>query len=263
MTTRHTIDPELFLNAYLFESVELGKDEDFLKENAYAQYRKSLIMSALSSVIFRGQEVLQVGVQDADFLKLVAQQKPAELYGVGLFPPLIEQAEEVLKDDSINLSLFQGKNITFPKGAFDNVFTADFLQQYADSKVLSKIMYGLSSVVRDYLILVEDTRTEYLKTPYYRGREVSFYQDYFEKRGFKLIQVSHYSTKITDKMRQKLREKYNPPEGRYFGAPLSAEARKHEKKWLPFTKKLDSLFKDNNGLTKMVFKKEKEEIQYY
>jgi hypothetical protein len=253
----------MFLHSYLFDSVEMGKNEDYLAQDAYALYRKSLITTALSSVIWRGQEVLQVGVQHPDFLKFIAKQKPAELYGTGLFPPLIDKAEEALAEESINLSVFQGKNITFPKGAFDNVFTADFLQQYADSKTLNKILYGLSSVARDYLILVEDTQTEYLKTPFYRGREVSFYQDYFEKRGFKLIQVSHYSTKITDKLRQKLRNKYNPPAGRFYGAPLTTEAKKIEQKWLPYTKKLDGLFRDSNGLTKMVFKKKKEEIQYY
>ncbi|MFT4760008.1 MAG: hypothetical protein ACI9XO_003337 [Paraglaciecola sp.] len=263
MTTQHTIDPSLFLHSYLFDSVELGKNEDYLAQDAYAQYRKSLIAAALSSVIWRGQEVLQVGVQHADFLKLIANQQPAELYGVGLFPPLIDQAEETLAEESVNLSVFQGKNITFPKDAFDNVFTADFLQQYADSKTLNKILYGLSSVVRDYLILVEDTRSEYLKTPFYRGREVGFYQDYFEKKGLELIQVSHYSTKMTDKFRQKLRDKYNPPQGRIFGAPLTAEAKKVEKKWLPYVQKLDGIFREDNGLTKMVFKKTREEIQYY
>ena len=263
MTTQHKIDPSTFLHSYLFESVELGKDANFLQNDGYAAYRKSLIQSALSSVLFRGQETLQVGVQQADFLKLVAQQHPAELYGLGLFPPLMDRAEEELKDYKVNLSLFEGQNITFPKGAFDNVFTADFLQHYADSKVLTKILYGLSSIVRDYLILIEDTRDEYLKTPFYRGREVSFYTDYLEKRGFTLIQLSHYSTKMTDKMRQKLREKYNPPEARFFGAPLSLEAKKQEQKLLPYTKKLDSFIRDSNGLTKMVFKKNQDEIQYY
>lgn len=263
MTTQHTIDASLFLHSYLYDSVEMGKNEDYLMKDAYALYRKSLIAAALSSVIWRGQEVLQVGVQHADFLKLIAQQKPAELYGTGLFPPLIGKAEEELANESINLSVFQGKNITFPKGAFDNVFTADFLQQYADSKILTKILYGLSLIARDYLILVEDTQTEYLKTPFYRGREVSFYQNYFEKRGFEMIQVAHYSTRITDKMRQKLRDKYNPPSGRFLGAPLTTEAKKIEKKWLPYTKKLDGFFRDANGLTKMVFKKKREEIQYY
>lgn len=263
MREQHTIDASMFLHSYLYDSVEMGKNEDYLAQDAYALYRKSLIAQALSSVIWRGQEVLQVGVQHADFLKLVAQQKPSELYGVGLFPPLIEKAEEVLADESPNLSVFQGKNVTFPKNAFDNVFTADFLQQYADSKTLNKILYGLSAVARDYLILVEDTREEYLKTPFYRGREVSFYQDYFEKRDFKLVQVSHYSTKITDKMRKKLRDKYNPPEARFFGAPLATAAKKIEKKWLPYTQKLDGVFRDANGLTKMVFKKKQEEIQYY
>lgn len=263
MTLEHKIDPSTFLHSYLFESVEFGKDADFFKSDAYATYRKSLIASALSSVPFRGQDTLQVGVQHADFLKLVAQQRPSELYGIGLFPPLMDRAKDDFENTPTNLSLFAGQNITFPKGAFDNVFTADFLQQYSDSKVLKKILYGLSSIVRDYLILIEDTQETYLKTPFYRGREVGFYQEYFEKRGFTLIQLQTYSTKITDKMRQKLREKYNPPEGRYFGAPLNLEAKKQERKLLPYTKKLDAFFKSNNGLTKMVFKKNQEEIQYY
>jgi len=263
MRNLHTINPDDFLHPYLFDSIELGKDRSFFQKNGYAQYRQSLLKKALSGTVFRGQEVLQVGVQNPEIVKFIARQKPAELYGLGLFPPLLEKTEELLGDFKTNLTPFDGTNVTFPAGAFDIVFTADFLQHYSDSKVMRKVLYGISQCARDYIVFVEDIAEEYIKTPFYRGRELGFFKDYFEKRGFKLIQNQLFPTRATDYFRQYLRDKYNPPKGRFLGAPLSKEAEKLEQKYLKFVQKLDGFAGGKDGLTKLVFKKINEEIDVF
>lgn len=263
MRKQHSINPELFLHPYLFDSIELGKDLSFFDKNAYANYRQSLILKALSGVVFRGQEVLHVGVQNPEIFRFIALQKPAELYGLGLFPPLLEATQEILGDFPATLTAFDGKNVTFPPGSFDITVTTDFLQHYTESKIMKKVLYGIGQSARDYLVFIEDTAEDYLKTPFYRAREVDFFVAHFEKRGYELIQNELYPTRATDYFRQYLRDKYNPPQGRVEGAPLSKKAQEIERKYLKYVQKLDAFAGGKNGLTKLVFKKSKEEIEVF
>ena len=263
LVNKHKIDKEVFLEPFLLRSIR-GFEEGLLNVNtSFEKYQQELITKALQSLPIKDMDVLEVGTQSGIYLKSIAPKKPRELYGAALFPPLMQQAETLLGETKANLGLFNGKMLTYPHNSFDLVFTAGFLQNYADSKAMKKILYDIGNISRAFVVIIEELRTNYLKTDYYRGREPDYFINHFESMNYKLLGRSHYPTKATELFRDYLMQQYNATNQQILGCPLSKQALAVAKQWLPYVKKLDGMLGGKDGITKLIFKKESSEEVYY
>jgi ubiquinone/menaquinone biosynthesis C-methylase UbiE len=240
-------------------------------------YRKEKLIKLLNlRRLAEGRSVLEVGCGIGDLLKEIAKYRPRELYGVDSSKKMVAYAREFLKDEKVDVQVANMFRLPFPEKSFDLVVVMDEFQYLRDGKEMEKLMYEVTRVARQWVVLVEETAPEPLQKEQYLARTIQQYQDEMRKKRFHLRSVDLLDIAATSYVYTSRRNPWHwvrwvfSPLLYLLGFPSSvmkmpsdaAEvpdselAIKLQALTLPLTTSFDSVFRKVEGTTVMRFERE-------
>lgn len=244
----------------------------------FDQYRRQKLIKMLNlGELAGGKSVLEVGCGIGDVLLEVSKFKPKELYGVDSSEEMIGLARQFLEGVKVDLWINRSHRLPFPEKSFDVVIVMFELQYLANEKALEKMIYEITRVSRQWVVLVEETSPKAIVTEDHISRPVEFYKAEFGKKKFHLRKTTYLDESAS---RFFFTGEVNPLHWiRWLLSPLlylmgfpkswmkpptgkmeqfdSGFAMFLQKMALPLTSGLDELFSSGKGITAMRFERER------
>ena len=160
-------------------------------------YHRSKLIKMLKIKSLAGKSVLEVGCGIGDVLLEISKAKPKELFGVDASEWAIMNAKQLLQGVPVDLSVVDGLRLPFPEKSFDTVLVMYELQHFGDKRDLEKVIYEVSRVSRQWVVLVEHTAQKEVATEHYIARPVEFYKEAFRKPNFHLRKIEYLHMNAT------------------------------------------------------------------
>lgn len=240
-------------------------------------YRKEKLIKLLNlRQLAEGRSVLEVGCGIGDLLKEIARYKPRELYGVDSSKKMVAYAQEFLREEKVDVQVANVFHLPFPEKSFDLVVVMDEFQYVKDNKQLEKLMYEVTRVARQWVILVEETAPEPMQKEHFIARTIEQYKTEMHKKRFHLRSVDILDIAATSYVYTSRRNPWHwvrwvfSPLLYLLGFPSSVMkiptneevvpdsdlAKKLQALTLPFATSLDNVFRKVEGTTVMRFERE-------
>ncbi|PLX10144.1 MAG: hypothetical protein C0597_17310 [Marinilabiliales bacterium] len=228
-------------------NVIAGDDEPFYR------YKRKEFLALLNTVNFRDKKVLELGCGPGGNLQVIWQKSPSRLVGADISEDMIKLSREKLPKE-IELVKIDGTTLPFKDKEFDYVFTATVLQHNTDEKMLKEIMAEICRVSNDKVYLFERIEKQIKGDELCYGRPVEYYEEICKSHGFKLTVTEFINIRVSYFVCGIIRKVFSP-KTRQEGEPLTKMAIFLQKMKLPFTSKLDKIFKSKKDVAKMHFER--------
>ncbi len=248
-----------------------------IPQTPYDLYRRNKLIKLLKmNELVEFRSVLEIGCGVGDLLLEISKFNPRELYGVDGDPEMIGMAEKFLAGVKVDLMVSDVRRLPFPEKSFDVVVLMFELQHILNEKELDKVVYEVSRLSRQWVVLVEDTSPVEKRETGYVRRPVEVYKELFKKKRFYLRKTDFLDVSASQYV---FTGKSNPWHWiRWLLSPLLylmgfpkewmrlpiAESELPESKFalllqklsLPFMTSLDEIVKTGSGTTVMRFERE-------
>jgi ubiquinone/menaquinone biosynthesis C-methylase UbiE len=231
------------------QSKTLAGDDD-----PYYQYKRRKFLSLLKKIIFFKKKVLELGPGPGGNLLEVYKLRPGELHGVDISEEMIQIADEVIKDTTIQLQKGDGKKIPYPDNYFDLCYTATVLQHITNESMLGNTIREMCRVTKKDIYLFEKIEKKIKGTELCLGRPVKYYQSLFQMEGFNLRGTEFLNIQISYWVCGVIRKTFNSKK-RKEAEKESTISNFFQKMILPVTIKLDMIFKKKRELAMLHFSK--------
>lgn len=237
------------INARADQNVIAGDDEP------YYHYKREKFLKLLKSLDFKDLSVLELGSGPGGNLKEICPAKPARLVGVDISQDMIDLASKNVQCEGLELVKIDGQGIPFADQTFDLCFTATVLQHNSDHQMMETILKDLCRVSKKYVVLFEHIDQSGISgDDLMRGRPVQVYADICKAYGFELVKKDFININVSYFVCGAIRKLLNP-KTRQEGEPLTPFSIWLQNFTLLFTKPLDTVFRSERDLGKLVFKR--------
>ncbi|MEO7984235.1 MAG: class I SAM-dependent methyltransferase [Bacteroidota bacterium] len=230
------------------ESLVAGDDEPFYR------YKKNKFLRLLAAVNFTNKKVLEVGSGPGGNLLEIYKQGPALLFGIDISKEMTRLSEKNIDNKSITVLKTNGTDLPFADQYFDIIITATVLQHITDDLVLTTLIKNMCNVAASEIYIFERIERRKKMSESNTGRTINEYASFFEDNNFYLNNVKFaylHSSYMACGIVRKILTKRNRKEGE----AISSLAGAIQKIILPFTKKLDNIFKRKRDLAMLHFKR--------
>lgn len=220
------------------------------------RYARDKVMEHFCAIDVSGKDVMEIGSGSGLNLRLLDERRPRSITAVDVSENMLSLAKERMRT-AVSPTRFlhiDGRSIPLKDSSIDVIFTVTVLQHNSDLPALQSLMGEMARLARQRICLFEDTSPLERGTPEYMMRPPSFYREFFESRGFHLVESRYISIFFT----QKLFSLFNRLTGLYRkkeGAATSPLAKLLYYPFLPLTSLLDRIFVRTEGNTMMIFER--------
>lgn len=246
-------------------------------QSPFDKYYRDKLLKNLNLKEVEGNSILEVGCGIGDLLKMAAQYRPKEIFGVDNELEALEVARNYLSDIDCDLSLACIDKLPFPDQSFDYVF-AVFEMQYLPDGNLEAAVNEICRVSRQWVILVEETAMEKEEEEGIIYRPIQTYKSSFRKFAFHLRETKYLDVAFSRTIFRNKRSPWlwvrwvfspllflmgfpaswmNFPSGKEEEVPTNKFALFLQKLTLPLTSGLDDVFTAGKGVAIMRFERER------
>ena len=131
------------------------------------------------------KSVLEVGCGLGDLLIEMSKYRPKELYGVDGDPELVEQAQKYVEGTGAEVIEADVRDLPFPEKSFDVVLVMYELQHLYDKHELADVIWEVTRVSRQWVILVEMTAPERIEKEDLTLHPVEYYKEKFKEYAYR------------------------------------------------------------------------------
>lgn len=220
------------------------------------RYVRARFVKEFTSVPVEGKDVMEVGSGSGLNLQLLEQGSARSITAVDVSERMLVLAKENMRNARARTQFLHidGRIIPLPNASVDYVFTVTVLQHNSDPAQLETLMGEIARIARERIYLFEDTARTARGTPEYMLRPVDFYRNFFEGRGYRMIEKRVISLFVTQKVFSLL----NRITGLYSkkeGAATAKFSALLQYPFMPVTALLDRIIRWSEGNTMIVFER--------
>ncbi|TVQ44504.1 MAG: class I SAM-dependent methyltransferase [Saprospirales bacterium] len=230
------------------EGTEIAGDDE-----PYYRYKRNEFLKLLKSINFEQKKVLEIGCGPGGNLIEISNLNPSKLIGVDISSEMVDLARRNLPEN-IKVLKTNGTKLAFQDKSFDVAFTATVLQHNTNEKKLLELISEICRVSSERVFLFERIEKNVHGSELCLGRPISYYSKIMNKNGFDLVHKEHINIRISYYVCGAIRKLLNP-RTRKEGQPLNKISIILQNLTLPFTKKLDKIFKSDYDIAKLEYKK--------
>lgn len=223
-------------------------------DSPFYRYKRKKFLSMLSTLDFKGKNVMELGSGPGGNIKEILKFNPATITGADISQNMIDLASSHLKDPSVSFKKINGEVLPFEDGHFDIVFCATVLQHNTDDDMMRKILKELARVSGDKVYLFERIESNLKGDDLCMGRPVNYYRDLVEEVGFELVETKFINIQVSYWVCGIIRKLLNPS-SRKEGQSMNKLSIFLQSATLPFTSILDKVFVAKRDLGQLVFQR--------
>ncbi|MEN8226546.1 MAG: class I SAM-dependent methyltransferase [Bacteroidota bacterium] len=237
------------------EERENGKNIIAGDDEPYYRYKRKEFLKLLNEIEFKDKSVLEIGNGPGGNLIEIYKHKPSRLTGVDISEQMVKLARNKVPSD-VEIIKIDGTRLPFKDREFDIVITATVLQHNTDENMLKKIMGELARVSKTEAYLFERIESEIKGDELCLGRPITYYEKIMRGNGFELVNQEFINIRTSYYISGSIRKGLNSKK-RKEGERINKMSEYLQKMSLPLTRELDKIFKSNNDICRMEYKREK------
>jgi len=247
-------EPEKYWNdvakriAERYEGKFIAGDDD-----PFYHYKREKFLRLLREISFSDKVVLEVGPGPGGNLIEVLSLSPKELHGADISDEMLSIAKKVLHGQNVTLTKADHQ-LPYPDRYFDIAYTVTVLQHNTDEFMLQEVVEEICRVSKGDIFIFERIEKVVKGTSLCLGRPVSYYEQLFNRRGFKLKEKNYLNIQVSYLICGMIRKLFNKAK-RKEGEKVSPTSVFLQKVVLPITRKLDTVFKANRDLAMLHFER--------